>query len=131
ALIRANIHVKEGQPYTRVAVDEDIRNLYASGYFSDIREKEVPSSDGLSITLIYFVEGKPKLTDIVFVGNKKFTTKKLLNRTITRPGVAAIGEQASPLTAGVLGQAAAAGKIKIEKLIGLPLDERSLFAASE
>jgi len=83
-LIRANIHVKEGQPYSRPAVDDDIRNLYATGYFEDIRVKEQPTPGG--VDLVYYVEGKLKLTDIVFVGNKKFSTSKLKKKLTSKIG---------------------------------------------
>lgn len=83
-LIRANIHVKEGQPYNRSAIDEDIKNLYLTGYFQDVRVTEQPSPDG--INLVYFVEGKPKLTDIIFVGNKKYSNKKLLKKLTSKIG---------------------------------------------
>src|SRR5258706_406504 len=77
-LIRANIHVKEGQPYNRSAIDEDIKNLYLTGYFQDVRVTEQPTAEG--INLVYFLDGKPKLTDIIFVGNKKYSNKKLLKK---------------------------------------------------
>src|SRR2546430_11037281 len=56
-LIRANIHVKEGQPYNRSAVDDDIRNLYGTGYFQDIRVREDRAPDG-GVILTYVMEGK-------------------------------------------------------------------------
>ena len=36
-LIRANIRVKAGDPYLRAAVDDDVRNLYATGFFYNIQ----------------------------------------------------------------------------------------------
>jgi len=128
ALIRANIHLKEGQPFNQRSVDEDIQNLYRTGYFQDIRVKTSPAPDGRGVTVTFFVEGKLKLTDIIFVGNKKFSSKKLLGKVTT----AGPGEQAAPpSTAPHFGQTYTQGKTKLQKLIGLPLDERALFAASE
>ena len=39
-LIRANIRVKEGEAYSRFAVDDDIKNLYGTSYFFNIRVTE-------------------------------------------------------------------------------------------
>src|SRR5690349_13882068 len=64
ALIRANIRVKESDPYQRTSIDEDVRNLYSTGYFNNIRVAEDRSSDGLKLT--YIVQGKLLLTDIKF-----------------------------------------------------------------
>ena len=35
--IRANIRAKVGEPFPRPVVDEDIKNLYATGYFYKIQ----------------------------------------------------------------------------------------------
>ncbi len=74
-LIRANIRVKQDDPYRRTAVDEDVRNLYATGLFYNIRVAEDSSSQGVVLT--YIVQGKPRLTDVKFAGNKKFSDAKL------------------------------------------------------
>ncbi len=84
SLIRANIHVKEGQTYNPRAVDEDIVSLYATGYFQNIRVKEDRAATG--VTLIFFVEGKLKLTDIAFVGNKKFRNARLQKKITSKIG---------------------------------------------
>ena len=84
ALVRANIRVKEGDSYSRSSIDDDVRNLYATGYFLNIRVAEERSVDG--VTLIYVLQGKPKLTDIVLVGNKKLSTSKLKKKLTSKIG---------------------------------------------
>ena len=84
SLIRANIRVKEGEPFLRPSVDEDIRNLYATGYFYNIRVGEEPTPDG--VKLIYVFQGKPRLTEIKFSGNKKFAPKKLSRKLTSKVG---------------------------------------------
>lgn len=69
-LIRANIRVKPGDFFSPLAVDDDIRNLYATGHFLNVRTIQDPSPDG--ITLTYVLEAKPRVTDIKFVGNVKY-----------------------------------------------------------
>jgi len=68
-LIRANVRVKPGDPYIRAAVDEDIRTLYATHQFYDIRIQTANTPDGIILT--YVLQGNPKLVTIKFQGNKK------------------------------------------------------------
>ena len=77
-LIRSNLRVKVGDPYLRVAVDDDVRSLYATGFFYNIRVDADNTPDGVVLT--YKVQGKPRLTEIRFQGNTKFKSPKLLKK---------------------------------------------------
>ncbi len=83
-LVRANIRVRVGEPYNKPSVDDDVRNLNATGFFAAIRVLEVRGDDG--ITLIYELIAKPKITDIQFTGNKKFSATKLGKKLTTKLG---------------------------------------------
>jgi len=83
-LIRANIRVKPGDVYQRLAADDDVRNLYATGFFSNIQIGEERTSDG--IVLSYVVQGKPRLTEIKFKGNKKYSDSKLRKKISSKVG---------------------------------------------
>jgi outer membrane protein insertion porin family len=74
-LIRANIRIKPGDLFVRGAVDEDVRTLYATGQFYDIRVTDEPTADGVVVT--YIVQGNPTLAVIKFQGNKKYSDAKL------------------------------------------------------
>ncbi len=84
SLIRANIRVKEGETYNRNSVDDDVQTLYRTGYFASIRVVEEATDDG--VNLVYLVRGKPKLTQILFSGNKKFSTSKLQKKVTSKVG---------------------------------------------
>ncbi len=84
SLVRANIRVKEGDIYSPPAIDEDVRNLYATGYFYNIRVAEDRAADGVALT--YVLQGKPKLTEINFKGNKKFGSAKLRKKLSSKVG---------------------------------------------
>lgn len=84
ALIRGNIKVKEGDNFSRPAVDDDIRNLYATGYFINVQVGENRGPNGTDLT--YTLQGKPLLTDIKFSGNKKFNNAKLLKAIKSKTG---------------------------------------------
>lgn len=74
-LIRANISVRVGDTFSPTAVDQDVRNLYAMGLFLNIRVNQEMTGEG--VALIYNLQARPKLTEISFAGNKKYSNKKL------------------------------------------------------
>jgi outer membrane protein insertion porin family len=84
SLIRANIRVKEGDTYTRTSVDDDVRSLYSTGFFYNIRVATEPAQDG--INLIYVLQGKPIISEIRFEGNKEYSRKKLAKKVTSKVG---------------------------------------------
>lgn len=83
-LIRSNIRVKVGDPYQRTATDDDISNLYATGLFYNIRVARESTANGVVLT--YLVQGKPRLTEIHFTGNKRFSETKLRKKLTSKVG---------------------------------------------
>lgn len=83
-LIRGNIRVKPGETFSQVSIDDDVRNLYMTGYFSNIRVGQERTEKGVAIT--YVVQGKPVLTEIRFTGNKKYSVSKLRKKVSSKPG---------------------------------------------
>ncbi len=85
SLIRANIRVKEGDTYTRINVDDDVRSLYSTGFFYNIRVAfEAAEKDG--INLIYVLQGKPIISEIRFEGNKQYGRNKLMKKVTLKVG---------------------------------------------
>ena len=83
-LAKANIRVKEGELFNRAAVDDDVRSLYATGFFYNIRVSEETTADGLNLT--YVLQGKPRVTEIRFQGNEKFSSDKLRKKLTSKIG---------------------------------------------
>jgi outer membrane protein insertion porin family len=83
-LVRANIRLKPGDPYVRTTADDDVRSLYSTGYFYNIRIVEEFSERGVALT--YVLQGKPTLTEIVFAGNQRFSRARLLKRVTSKVG---------------------------------------------
>jgi outer membrane protein insertion porin family len=83
-LVLSNIRVKPGDRYSRLNIDDDVRNLYATGYFFNIRVAEERGVEGL--TLVYFVQGRPVLADIRFEGNERFSVRRLQRKVTARVG---------------------------------------------
>jgi len=82
--IRAQLRVKPGSPYNPAATDDDVRNLYATGLFSNIRVTDELSADGVVLT--YTLQGRPRLTQVLFKGNEKYSDRKLRKKVSTKPG---------------------------------------------
>src|SRR5262245_33649486 len=82
-IIRANIRVKVGDRSLPTALDDDVRNLYATGLFYNIRITRDPAADG-GIVLTYFVQGKPRLTDVQITGNKKLSKSKIKKKITSK-----------------------------------------------
>ena len=80
ALIRANIRIKAGDIFFPAAMDEDIRNLYATGFFYSVRVSREDSDKGIVLT--YIVQANPRLQEVRFHGNQRISEKKL-RKTIT------------------------------------------------
>ncbi|MCG3149335.1 MAG: Outer membrane protein assembly factor BamA [Verrucomicrobiae bacterium] len=75
AIVRANIQSLVGKPRVRKTVEEDVRNLIATGFFFDVRVLEEPAGDGLK--LIYQLTGKATLKEIVIEGAKGLKPDRL------------------------------------------------------
>jgi len=84
SLIRGYLRLKEGDVYNHNAINDDIRSLYGTGYFFNIEEREEEVDGG--IKLIYRVQGKPTVTQILFTGNKKLSSSKLRKKISSKVG---------------------------------------------
>ncbi len=84
ALVRGNIRVKPGDVYQAAAVDDDVRNLYSTGFFYNVRVAREETPEGLVLT--YIVQGNPRLAEIKFQGNKKFKEAKLRKTISSKVG---------------------------------------------
>jgi outer membrane protein insertion porin family len=82
--IRAHIRVKPGDQYQPVAVDDDVHSLYATGLFRNVQVTLDTSPQGLVLT--YKVQANPRITEIRFEGNQKFTDAKLRRKISSKEG---------------------------------------------
>ena len=73
--ILANMRTAVGQPFSQSNVEEDIRNLYATGDFSNVRVFGEPAAGGVKVIVI--VATKAGIRDIVFAGNSKVKGSRL------------------------------------------------------
>ncbi len=75
SVIMANLRTKVGEPFTQAQSDEDVRSLYATGLFSNVRIFQERVTDGVKV--IVLVQGKSKLKEILFEGNNRYKADRL------------------------------------------------------
>ena len=88
-LIRSNIRLKVGDSFDsmdflRMAGDDDEHNLYATGQFYQIRVQYNSTPEGVIVT--YIVQARPRLTNIRFQGNVKYSDAKLRKKLTSKIG---------------------------------------------
>src|SRR5262245_37766848 len=78
AVILGRIGTKIGSPFTPTRLAEDIRAVFALGYFDDVQLKVEDFEGGVKVTFV--VVERPFVRDIVFSGNKKFDAATLTEK---------------------------------------------------
>ncbi len=82
-LLKHNIRLRPGAPYTREILDGDIRSLYRTGNFADVQAvTDYPDRQHVNIT--FYLKLKERVAKIEIRGNKKFSTGDL-GKLITIP----------------------------------------------
>lgn len=74
--ILAYLHEKSGQTYTPEALAQDVRELWGSGFFSEI-EVDLDRVEG-GVALRFIVRERPTIKAIEFVGNDELDEEELL-----------------------------------------------------
>jgi len=75
SVILANIQAKAGQQTTRTALGQDVRNLYATGYFTNVHVAQEDMEGGVKI--LFTVQGKAKIKEILIKGSEKVKASKI------------------------------------------------------
>lgn len=83
--IRSNIRLKAGDVYTADASASDIRHLYSTGQFYNIRVSLDQAADGGAI-VTYIVQARPRLAEIKIEGNKKLSDSKIRKEITVKVG---------------------------------------------
>lgn len=74
-VILGRVQTKVGSPFVPAPLAEDIRNIFALGFFEDVQLKVEEFEGGVKVTFV--VVERPLIRDIVFVGNKRLSTATL------------------------------------------------------
>jgi outer membrane protein insertion porin family len=84
SVVTANIQSAVGKPRGRDTIEQDVRNLIGTGYFSDVRVLEEPVPDGVKI--VYQVQGKATIKEITFEGEKRYAEERLKRELTQKVG---------------------------------------------
>ncbi|MCX7661435.1 MAG: outer membrane protein assembly factor BamA, partial [Candidatus Omnitrophica bacterium] len=71
----SKIRSKPGQLFSQKEIEEDLKRLYATGYFSDIKVDLREAAEG--VIIIFNVKERPVIESISFEGNRIFKKEKL------------------------------------------------------
>lgn len=84
AVITSNIKTKEGDAYNLDKIREDMKNIYKTGFFSDVQIDIGDSEKGKDITFV--VIERPPVQSILVSGNKKVKTDDLIDKVKVKTG---------------------------------------------
>lgn len=82
--ILSKIKSKPGDKFSQDILNDDLKRLYALGYFTDVSMDVEDYKEGVMVTII--VEEKPLINEIIFEGNKKIGTRRLEKAMQTKVG---------------------------------------------
>ena len=81
--ILSKIKTKVGDAFSQVVLNDDLKRLYATDYFTDVSIDVENYEDGVKVT--FMVEEKSIISDITFKGNKAFTAQRLKQEMKSKP----------------------------------------------
>ena len=82
--VRFYIHSKTGEKYNSHTIQEDIRRVYALGFFDDIQIDATETSSGL--ILKFLVKEKPFVREIILAGMEEINEKLVRAKVKTKKG---------------------------------------------
>lgn len=83
ATILSKIRIKKGKPFSQLVASDDLKRLYALGYFTDIKIEQQDYAGGVAV--IFRVQELPIVKGISLSGNKSIRTEKLQELIKSKP----------------------------------------------
>lgn len=80
----ANMRTRVGQPYSEQVVEEDIRNLYATGNVVNVRIFGEPKGDGVKVIVV--LQAKARVTAVDIQGAQEVKLSKIRDKISVKPG---------------------------------------------
>lgn len=82
--ILANMRTRVGRQYSEQAVEEDIRNLYATGNVSNVRIFGEPVKDGVKVIVV--VQSKGQISEVTLAGVQLLKETRVRKEISAKPG---------------------------------------------
>jgi outer membrane protein insertion porin family len=83
-VILSNMRTTVGEVYSASSVEEDVRNLYATGFFTNLAIKDEPLDDGVKVNVV--VQPKPLVKEIIITGASKIKESRLKKEIKSKVG---------------------------------------------
>jgi outer membrane protein insertion porin family len=80
----ANMRTRVGQPYSEQTVEEDIRNLYATGNVVNVRIFGEPKGDGVKVIVV--LQAKARVTAVDIQGVQQFKLSRIRDKIGVKQG---------------------------------------------
>ena len=84
SVILSNMRTTVGQVYSASSVEEDVRNLYATGFFTNLGIRDEPMGDGVKVNVI--VQPKPLVKEVVINGAKNIKVARVKKEIKSKVG---------------------------------------------
>jgi len=84
ATILTKIKTRVGQEYRQAVISDDLKRLYNTGYFADVRVDRKEEEDGLRVVI--YVEEKPIVEEITFSKIRYYSKNVILTKIKTQAG---------------------------------------------
>ena len=82
--ILANMRTRVGRPYSEAVVEDDIRNLYATGNVSNVRIFGEPAANGVKVIVV--IAAKAQISEVVLNGPDKVKASRIRKEISAKPG---------------------------------------------
>jgi len=82
--ILANMRTRVGRPYAEQVVEEDIRNLYATGNISNVRIFGEQVKDGVKVIVV--VQSKGQISEVTLTGVQQLKETRIRKEISVKPG---------------------------------------------
>ncbi len=84
SVILSNMRTTVGQVYSAASVEEDVRNLYATGYFTNLAIKDEPLGDGVRVNVV--VQPKPLVKEVIIRGASRIKMSRVKKEIKSKVG---------------------------------------------
>jgi len=85
AVVLNRVQTKIGDPFSPAALREDVRGIFALGFFDDVQVRVEEFEGGVRV--IFVVVERPLLREVAFEGNREVKLEELQEKAVLRTGI--------------------------------------------
>ncbi|KAF0241255.1 MAG: Beta-barrel assembly machine subunit [Planctomycetota bacterium] len=84
--VRLKMSTHVGRPFSSETLDQDIRRLFATGWFADVKRSERSIETGAEAVIILEVLENDVLREVRYIGNREFNNEEIAEGVILKTG---------------------------------------------